>query len=47
VVIDQWRCAVGVCLVIIGYYLKAGREEELLSQQFGHAFQEHSSILAF
>lgn len=47
VVIDQWRCAMGVCLVVIGYCLKAGREEKLLSQQFGDAFQEHRRHTGF
>lgn len=46
-VIDRWRCVVGVCLVVIGYCLKAGKEEKLLSQQFGDAFQEHRRHTGF
>jgi len=46
-VIDKWRCVVGVCLLVIGYCLKAGKEEKLLSQQFGDAFQEHRKHTGF
>ena len=39
--IDRWRCAAGVCLIILGYWIKAKREEQMLSAQFGPDFQEH------
>jgi protein-S-isoprenylcysteine O-methyltransferase Ste14 len=45
--IDKWRGVVGVCLVVIGYCLKAGKEEKMLSQQFGNAFQEHREHTGF
>ena len=38
--IDQWRCVVGVCLIILGYWIKARREEGMLTTQFGADFQE-------
>ena len=47
VVIDKWRCVVGVGLVVIGYCLKAGREEAMLSRQFGDAFEEHRRHTGF
>jgi protein-S-isoprenylcysteine O-methyltransferase Ste14 len=47
VVIDRWRCVLGVCLVVLGYCLKAGREEAMLSQKFGEAFREHKKHTGF
>jgi protein-S-isoprenylcysteine O-methyltransferase Ste14 len=41
VAIDRWRCVVGVCLIILGYWIKAKREEAMLMAQFGAEFQEH------
>jgi protein-S-isoprenylcysteine O-methyltransferase Ste14 len=46
-VIGQWRCVLGVCLVLAGYCLKARKEEAMLSQQFGDAFREHQSHTGF
>ncbi|HTS34366.1 MAG TPA: isoprenylcysteine carboxylmethyltransferase family protein [Candidatus Solibacter sp.] len=40
-VINHWRCAVGVAVIMIGFVIKAKREEALLAGQFGEAFQEH------
>ncbi len=39
--IDRWRCAVGVCVIILGFVIKAKREEALLAGQFGEEFQAH------
>ena len=39
--IDRWRCAVGVCIIILGFAIKAKREEAMLAGQFGEEFQEH------
>ncbi|HUO26143.1 MAG TPA: isoprenylcysteine carboxylmethyltransferase family protein [Candidatus Aquilonibacter sp.] len=39
--IDLWRCVLGVCLIIVGFVIKAKREERLLSTQFGQEFSEH------
>jgi protein-S-isoprenylcysteine O-methyltransferase Ste14 len=47
VVIDQWRCVLGVCLVLTGYCLKARKEETMLTQQFGEAFREHQKHAGF
>jgi protein-S-isoprenylcysteine O-methyltransferase Ste14 len=47
IVIDEWRCVLGVCLVLAGYCLKANKEEAMLSQQFGDAFREHQEHTGF
>jgi protein-S-isoprenylcysteine O-methyltransferase Ste14 len=47
VVIDQWRCVLGVCLVLTGYCIKAKKEEAMLSQQFGDAFRDHQKRAGF
>jgi protein-S-isoprenylcysteine O-methyltransferase Ste14 len=39
--IDRWRCVVGVCVIIMGFAIKAKREEAMLGAQFGADFQEH------
>jgi len=46
-VIDEWRCVLGICLVLTGYCLKARKEESMLSQQFGDAFHEHQKRTGF
>ena len=46
-VIDKWRCVLGVCLVLIGYCFKAMKEETMLSRQFGDAFREHRKHTGF
>ncbi len=45
--IDRWRCVLGVCLIILGYVIKAKREESLLAGQFGEAFEEHRKRTGF
>ena len=45
--IDRWRCVVGVCLIILGYWIKAKREEAMLMAQFGAEFQEHRAHTGF
>jgi protein-S-isoprenylcysteine O-methyltransferase Ste14 len=47
VVIDEWRCVLGVCLVVTGYCIKARKEEVMLTQQFGEAFREHQKHAGF
>jgi protein-S-isoprenylcysteine O-methyltransferase Ste14 len=47
IVIDEWRCVLGVCLVVIGYCLKARKEEAMLIQQFGDVFREHQRHAGF
>jgi len=46
-VIDEWRCALGLCFVVAGYCFKAKKEEAMLSQQFGDAFREHQKHTGF
>jgi len=45
--IDRWRCVAGVCLIILGYWIKARREEGMLTAQFGADFQEHCQHTGF
>ncbi len=45
--IDRWRCVPGVCLIVLGYWIKAKREEAMLSAQFGADFQEHCRHTGF
>lgn len=46
-VIDRWRCVAGVGLIMLGYVIKARREESLLAGQFGPAFEEHRQHTGF
>jgi protein-S-isoprenylcysteine O-methyltransferase Ste14 len=46
-VIDHWRCVLGVCLITVGYCFKAKREEAMLEKQFGEAFREHRKRTGF
>lgn len=46
-VIDRWRCAIGVGVILVGFVIKAKREEALLSGQFGDAFEEHRRHTGF
>jgi protein-S-isoprenylcysteine O-methyltransferase Ste14 len=46
-VIGKWRCVLGLCLVVAGYWVKAKKEESMLSQQFGQAFREHQKHTGF
>ena len=45
--IDEWRCVLGVGLIILGYWIKANKEESMLTAQFGEAFQEHRRHTGF
>ncbi len=45
--INRWRCVLGVILIIVGYWIKARREERMLSAQFGPAFEEHCRQTGF
>ncbi|MGA9260322.1 MAG: isoprenylcysteine carboxylmethyltransferase family protein, partial [Candidatus Sulfotelmatobacter sp.] len=45
--IDRWRSVAGVCLIILGYWIKARREEAMLTTQFGADFQEHCQHTGF
>ena len=45
--IDRWRSVAGVGLIILGYWIKARREEAMLTTQFGADFQEHCQHTGF
>ena len=45
--IDEWRCIVGVGLIVVGYWIKARKEESMLAAQFGQTFQEHCRHTGF
>jgi protein-S-isoprenylcysteine O-methyltransferase Ste14 len=47
IVIDHWRCVLGACLIMLGYVIKARREERLLAGQFGASFEEHRRRTGF
>jgi protein-S-isoprenylcysteine O-methyltransferase Ste14 len=47
IAIDQWRCLVGLCIIMVGFWIKAKREEALLAAQFGAYFQEHLRSTGF
>jgi protein-S-isoprenylcysteine O-methyltransferase Ste14 len=46
-VIDHWRCVLGVCLVVAGYAIKARKEEAMLGEKFEDAFREHRKHTGF
>jgi len=45
--IDRWRCVAGVGLIVLGYWMKARKEESMLAAQFGEAFKEHCRHTGF
>jgi protein-S-isoprenylcysteine O-methyltransferase Ste14 len=45
--IDLWRCVAGVSLIVLGYWMRARKEESLLAAQFGEAFKEHCRHTGF
>jgi protein-S-isoprenylcysteine O-methyltransferase Ste14 len=45
--IDQWRCVAGICLIVLGYWIKAKKEEAMLTAQFGADFDEHRKHTGF
>jgi protein-S-isoprenylcysteine O-methyltransferase Ste14 len=45
--IDKWRCVAGVALIVLGYCMKAKKEESLLATQFGEAFKGHCRETGF
>ena len=45
--IDRWRCVVGLCVIIVGFWVKAKREEAMLAAQFGTDFEEHKRRTGF
>jgi protein-S-isoprenylcysteine O-methyltransferase Ste14 len=45
--IDEWRCVAGVCLIVLGYWIKARKEESMLAAQFGEVFKQHCRHTGF
>lgn len=45
--IDEWRCVVAFGLIVLGYWIKAKREESMLAHQFGEVFEEHRRHTGF
>ena len=45
--IDKWRCVAGVVLIVLGYWMKARKEESMLAAQFGEEFKEHCRHTGF
>jgi protein-S-isoprenylcysteine O-methyltransferase Ste14 len=45
--LDRWRCLAGDCLIVLGYWIKARKEEAMLSAQFAAGFQEHCRLTGF
>jgi protein-S-isoprenylcysteine O-methyltransferase Ste14 len=45
--IDRWRSVAGVAIIVVGYWIKARKEESMLSEQFGPLFQEHCQHTGF
>jgi protein-S-isoprenylcysteine O-methyltransferase Ste14 len=45
--INRWRCVAGICVIIAGFWIKAKREEAMLTAQFGPDFQEHRRHTGF
>jgi protein-S-isoprenylcysteine O-methyltransferase Ste14 len=47
IAIDRWRCVAGVGVIIVGFWIKAKREEAMLEKQFGLDFEQHRRQTGF
>jgi protein-S-isoprenylcysteine O-methyltransferase Ste14 len=45
--IDRWQCVAGVSLIVLGYWIKARKEESMLAGQFGETFKERCRHTGF
>jgi protein-S-isoprenylcysteine O-methyltransferase Ste14 len=45
--IDRLHCVVGIVLIVLGYWIKAKKEESMLTAQFGEAFKERCRNTGF
>lgn len=45
--IGEWRGLVVLAVMTVNYWVKAGREERILSGKFGDAFEEHKQQTGF
>jgi protein-S-isoprenylcysteine O-methyltransferase Ste14 len=44
---DRWGCVIGLALIVAGYWIKARKEESMLSARFGDSFREHCRHTGF
>ena len=47
IVVSEYRALVSLAIFLIGWTLKAKKEEAFLSQEFGPAFEEHKRLTGF
>src|SRR5579862_2028875 len=45
--VDRWRCVAGLCVIVLGFWIKAKREEAMLAAQFGADFEAHRQHTGF
>jgi protein-S-isoprenylcysteine O-methyltransferase Ste14 len=45
--IDRWRCLLGLVFIFLGYWIKAKREERLLTEQLGEPYKQHIQQTGF
>jgi protein-S-isoprenylcysteine O-methyltransferase Ste14 len=45
--INRWRAVAGFVLIVVTFWIKAKKEERLLSTKFGEAFAEHQQKTGF
>lgn len=45
--LGRWRCVAGVCVIIVGFWIKAKREEAMLAARFGNEFRRHRMYTGF
>ena len=45
--VDRWRCVAGLCVFVLGFWIKANREEAMLAAQFGADFEAHRQHTGF
>jgi protein-S-isoprenylcysteine O-methyltransferase Ste14 len=46
-VLGQWRGLLALVVLLINYWIKAKKEEQILSSRFSHEFREHESRAGF
>ena len=47
IVVSEYRAIVALAIFLIGWTLKAKKEERFLTQEFGPAFEEHKRLTGF
>lgn len=46
-IVDQWHSVLGMCTILLGFSIKAKREQAMLGGQFGTQFAEHCRRTGF